>query len=1197
VAPLLPAGLAASEPPPAFRSFETAVRAYPTRAQVDVGVQTPGKQTTHVDAEYAPAEPGGGPPPEGSPAWIHSGGGAFSGDPFEAEALGTTDPGAEFPGGTGSLGNSQVRHLLPGTSYFARFVAENSGGRAVETVGFKTPGLAAPEVYPLFRVATGPPLPVGRLFEIHVESATSARALVKVESNGSETSYSVEYAPPEAGHEPPAGSALWKPFTSNASGAITPAEEYAFFTAHVTGLSPESTYYVRVRAKNAHGGVFQTKWSGGGITEGEQELSTFTTFTGKPGLSPPPVRNVTAASAVAKTLVSTHGSATLWRLEYASSASGPWTVVPGSAGSVSQAQAEAMGYGGGASTAARLTGLTASTTYFVRAVAENTCAEGCGTVTGPVASFRTSGAPSASTFMVHTLDGEALRVLGTVDPNSEPTSAEQLVSLKEASGGAFTLSFTGKTTGPIAFDAPASAVESALRRLEGSPSVTVEGVLGGPYTVWFSGQNVQGVQPALEVNGSGLTAPGSGSVSVAQQGGEGYDARYRFRYVTQKGFEEHGWTGAQETAEVDVGSGTTAQLQAADLPGLAAGETYRYRLVAQSNAPGTGLVEGSEQTLVAPPAPPAGGVEACSNEAFRTGVSAHLPDCRAYEQVTPVDKEGAQEPFHYKGGIQDTALVGMDGEHVAVEASGVHWGSSGDSPYFFSRGAGGWSMVPGSPQPQTGVYINKPEAWSTDLSRFAFSAAYSTAPGQESPTIEYKLGPAGGPYTTVASVPRLEHGNAGWVAATGDLSKLVLATSDRTVAGGETTGTTSGEDLYEYTAEAGLRQLNVNGEGETLGRCGAKIITGSEGAASRNGLGAPHAISVDGSRVFFYASAPGRCASQGELRVGTGSNVSLYMRVNGTETVDIGSYTFEAADASGTTLLLRGPSGGLLGYDVETHTTAPEPAAEVTLAAELQALGVNVGRFRPLAGDPFHHPRYSLTDQKNMLADGQAYRYDAVEHLLVCMSCASSFNPAPRLPAFTLGWDGVLAPQGGEWEYAAGSADGRFAFFTTPAALVPQDIDGEIPIVGRNTGEEKEENFDLGGTTSLSSDVYEWRAAGVNGCAHAQGCLALITNGRGGFYNLLLGTANEGRDVFIYTLSKLLPQDGDTAGDVYDARIGGGFAPPPPAPTECEADACSTPPPAPLDSTPSSFTFSGAGNLLAPALSTSPPTIVGLMYL
>ena len=132
----------------------------------------------------------------------------------------------------------------------------------------------------------------------------------------------------------------------------------------------------------------------------------------------------------------------------------------------------------------------------------------------------------------------------------------------------------------------------------------------------------------------------------------------------------------------------------------------------------------------------------------------------------------------------------------------------------------------------------------------------------------------------------------------------------------------------------------------------------------------------------------------------------------------------------------------------------------------------------------------------------------------------------------------------------------------------------------------------MAGTTSPSSDVYEWRAAGVDGCAHVQGCLALITSGRGGYKNMLLRTADEGQEVFIYTRSTLVAQTGRPEGslgegNIYDVRVDGGFPPPAPRPTECEGDACSSPPGAPNDATPPSATFAGAGNL-PPAATPTP---------
>ncbi len=1258
----------------------------------------------------------------------------------------------------------QLHHLEPETAYYARFVAKNADSppEAIETIPFETPPVAKPEI----------PQTPALLFVGGAGSDTSASFRADIENNGAKTGteYSFEYAESEA--EP------WKSFTSGASGTITVAEDHAEVEARVAGLKPETTYHVRIKARNEKGEIIQSTYRGG--AGGVAAVSTFTTGTAKAitNLTDDSVRNVTAQAAHVAGEVIPHGSETDWRFEYAESVLGPWNFVPGpeGMGTISQGQAEAVSYEHTFSFAARLSGLSPATKYYVRLFAENAAGEGevchtpgegpkhgelvCESISASIEAglgiFETSSPPSAMTFAVHGLQGESMQLFGGVNPNSTPTSAEQTITVEGApTGGTFSLAFKGQSTGgtsagtltsgsptvtgiplpavkgtgnvvagagsgpghcapsgagdapdhcvlgvsasvgefhageaisgpgiapgttiqsvvgtkltlnqpttesvqgaqltstapsPFAdgevvsgvgvppgttianvryepnftatvtlsasaaasgsgveltaglpYDASSEAVRDALENLPDEPGVNiVEGSASGPYTVFFDGSSGPGwaekEQPQIEADGSGLTPAGTVKVQTDYKGGESSGAHYRFQYVSRQGFGEHGWVGAEESPEMDAGSGNALQVVNAVLPGLKAGESYRYRILA-SNTAGGALVEGAEQTLTVPTPSSPQAASSCPNEAFRTGLSAKLPDCRAYELLSPVDKEGAQEPFMYGSGVVAGVLVGEEGEHVALEAPSVRWGAgpaAGGSPYLFSREAGkGWTIKAGSPQPETGVAnsLGMQYIYSADLSQLAFESRYETSSENKSEKIEYKVGPAGGPYKTVTSVPYLgvrgDQGSEGWVAANGSFSKLVLQTQDRMLLSEEPTGTRSGSDLYEYTPAGGLRQLNVGevgGEPVTIGSCGATVVKGPEvesGGAGEAGagfdsVGGPHSVSADGSRVFFEAVPGHEC----------GAAKSLYMRVNGTLTVDIGAYQFIDANAQGTRLLLDG-ADGLVSYDTETGTKETESSSEQATASELALLGIPAHTEAGEGAQPFDHPRYTYwgaSPSNNGLNEGhepeQVYRYDSVEHVVQCISCASPFNPDPKQPAFLDGDHYALHNGGPVLGHTETSANGEFAFFTTPAALVPQDVDGEIGI------DSTFEYTDIGGSTSPSSDIYEWRASGVDGCARVQGCLALLTDGRGGYMNLLLGSADEGRDVFIYTRSELLPQDDDTSGDIYDVRVDGGFAPVLPRPTECEANACSTPPSPPNDSTPSSLTFSGNGNIVQPA--------------
>ncbi len=1138
-------------------------------------------------------------------------------------------------------GGYNLRDLKPNTSYYVRFTAENKDGHASESVSFKTLPVEKPRIALNYGSGWLP----GEFTTFHMSGSSTDTAQAfraKVETDGALTEYSFEYAPAETGGARPSGASVsWKIFSSNARGTITEADEYARVEAQLTNLTPETTYYVRLKANNEKGEITQTEYLQAGSTP---LTGFFTTSTAKPGLGLG-IRNITANSVYLAATVQPRESQTVWRLEYAQSQElleeDKGIVVPSGQGTIPQAQASP--YSKYERFGASLTGLSPSKVYYVRLFGENDCAVGCGTVTTSIERFETSGAPSVSTSAVHALYRESLRLLGAVNPNSLPTSAEQVITIEGApTGGTFTLTLDGNTTAPIPFDADDETVSTAL-----GDGLLVTGPAGGPYTVYFGFGNdsdFNGVSvPLIEADPLGLSPGATVSVVTSQAGGAAYDTHYHFEYVSQKQFEmsggEGGFANAISTPEVDLGSGNSSEVVGETITSFHPGETYRYRIVASNNAPGTSSVLGEEHRLTVPVAQTVSGVSACPNAAFRTGLSADLPDCRAYEQVTPVEKEGAQEPFHYRGGELSAVLAGEDGDHAVLEAPEVSYGtaaSAGQSPYFFSREEGkAWRMIAGAPQPEIGLNSVIPELYNADLTQFAFESEYKTSISNESPDVDYKVGSAGGPYMTAVSVPRKDDANTAWVAANSDFSKLILQSEDRNLVGEGATGTRSGSDLYEYAPGRRLAQLNVNTAGLTIGSCGATIVHGAEKGGNTHVDSGPRSVSVDGSRVFFEA-VPGKNCSEPK---------HLYMRMDGVETVDLGVGGFLAANEEGSEVLLEKPNGGVYEiflYDTMSGTetklfttnsqfsqddlyvagagklTALYFASREKLASEASQLASN-NELRNIyrydlntkeppqfvilaAGAPNSEflaavspdGRYAYFESagvaglpgggKELQADGeigpdsQVYRFDSSEDVVECVSC-SAFDPEPKHGSHLDGVQGLPFVNGGSPSYSAVSSNGEYVFFTTIAALVPGDVDLELPAEGLSEPGTSGEFLNSGGRISPSTDVYEWREDGVDGCNQDEGCLALITDGRGGYLNLLLGTTDDGNDVFIYTRSKLSPFDVGTEGDIYDVRVDGGFQGPPPRSTECEGDACSTPLSPPSDATPSSLTFSGPGNL------------------
>jgi DNA-binding beta-propeller fold protein YncE len=187
------------------------------------------------------------------------------------------------------------------------------------------------------------------------------------------------------------------------------------------------------------------------------------------------------------------------------------------------------------------------------------------------------------------------------------------------------------------------------------------------------------------------------------------DTSYSMEYGTAPCFEG----GCLETPVPPAslgGKAVSASLKTAGvfLPGLEPATTYHYRFVVQSGGGGPVKgkggkegVDGEEATFTTPSLPSPSNTS-CPNGAFRTGASALLPDCRAYEMVSPVDKNNGDVVTLCDPNCNSTGLnqSSVDGEKLTYSSFRSFAGGKGApyaSQYLASRTASGWSTEAISP--------------------------------------------------------------------------------------------------------------------------------------------------------------------------------------------------------------------------------------------------------------------------------------------------------------------------------------------------------------------------------------------------------------------------------------------------------------------------------------------------------------------
>ena len=216
---------------------------------------------------------------------------------------------------------------------------------------------------------------------------------------------------------------------------------------------------------------------------------------------------------------------------------------------------------------------------------------------------------------------------------------------------------------------------------------------------------------------------------------------YQFQYVTQDAYETSGFAGAQLTPETSIGSGEptggVVESVIAHVGGLVPGTTYEFRALA-GNAFGVSDGETVAFTELAQAAP-------------------GLPDARAYELVTPANKEGGSDMFaetEVDGeffNVNNVAHPSAEGNALLLETKAAFgpFPAATENTYVFSRGPRGWSFH-SLASPTLGVQAIVHTVFDPlDLSRVAFNDNVGTQVGAGGASETSMVGSPGGSYVTL----------------------------------------------------------------------------------------------------------------------------------------------------------------------------------------------------------------------------------------------------------------------------------------------------------------------------------------------------------------------------------------------------------------------------------------------------------------
>jgi hypothetical protein len=775
---------------------------------------------------------------------------------------------------------------------------------------------------------------------------------------------------------------------------------------------------------------------------------------------------------------------------------------------------------------------------------------------------------------------------------------------------------------------------------------------------------------SLEILDTWATEVGADSARLAAEVNPlGVPATAFFEYVAESAYEADlgeggdGFSAASrvpaEGSELDLGASEEPTEASTPLQGLGPGASYRYRVVA-ANA----FVEiaGPARQIHTFAASVASEYD-CDNQALRSGAGALLPDCRAHEMVSPLDKGGADlltlpNVTGYESKLEKSGASGNKIAYSSATAFGDAISSPYTSQYIATRTGGGWSTHGISPPREGGSFSamldSQFKAFTEDL-RYGW-LVHDTEPQPDPEGVpgfnnlhrrdnqddSYEAQcPVEPPAGTLASsyepepqgvtqdgahlafrAPAELHEDAAEVAGAWQLYlcsegtlRLISQLPDGEADGdGASLGTANGTPGFGVNRRGNVATA-LSADGQTaywtdndkgVGSLYVRVNAGAEPSALAGEECAEPAkactLVVSPEARFRAAAADGARAivSSG----GTLLEFDLAKALAGEEALtpiasEVTGFMGASADATHAYFASREALGGENSEEDEAVAGAPnlylrDGAGEVHFVGTLSEDDARVNEIQPeqspiltpVSNAPFNrssrvaadgrHAAFTssaeLTGYDNGFAEGspagcgeqegaceaEVFLYDADEGQLLCASCnpgggrprgenITESTPRPFWAAAHIpGWESQLNAS------RALSADGRRLFFEAADSLVLHDTNG-------------------------ASDVYQWEAVGKGDCdpskatfsAQAQGCIGLISGAESSKGASLLDASADGRDVFFKTDAGLWPGDEDLI-DIYDARIGGGFPPPPEPERPCEGEACQIPEGAPEDPTPGS---------------------------